>query len=629
MIGFTGVISFESSADKLQSQAKKLKSLLKSSLINSSDFSSNNYFLSLYDEDLRGCESNNNNFQYFVVGDFYNDDFCYSKKTSKAEYLKKVHHEKGIKACLNINGSYAFLIYDKNKNTYFIGTDQHSFIPVYYSKKNKSVFLSWDISRILSIENVNYSLNFQSIFSGLLFGGVSFNGETRFNEVYRLEPGALITIDKENLSIEKSEPFYFKPSKTNESDLISDAANALRNAVQRRIKNFDRVSIGLTSGIDSRLVLSAGIKDFQGEWISFTFGGEKCIDRDTASKLAKYFNIKHVPIEVDDYSYLNYDYDGVFYTGGASLFQMGLQIHLYATLKNNFQSQGLIEAPATGLLIGGHLIPGNIDQLKSKDDLIKYYQEHVFNFNKDLFLGLFQKNKLGDDYYDLTVENLSKSLSHMKNNNLRDAHQSLMFHERTKRWANYNMINILYSHRPILPTYDLDFLKILSTIPSKIRENSSFRSKLLMHIDEKASDFVYDRWMQPAWLCPPYTLEFEKIVKQIEDTQHKIWFDSGKKIYLKSNRFEANFLEYIRVYPEYQKYFMNLLLGDDSFLSNSFLKRESLKSIIEAHISGKNDYHKILILLASAELTCRIFEKNEMSNVNHEFNYFSNLEYIK
>ena len=469
MIGFTGVISFESSADKLQSQAKKLKSLLKSSLINSSDFSSNNYFLSLYDEDLRGCESNNNNFQYFVVGDFYNDDFCYSKKTSKAEYLKKVHHEKGIKACLNINGSYAFLIYDKNKNTYFIGTDQHSFIPVYYSKKNKSVFLSWDISRILSIENVNYSLNFQSIFSGLLFGGVSFNGETRFNEVYRLEPGALITIDKENLSIEKSEPFYFKPSKTNESDLISDAANALRNAVQRRIKNFDRVSIGLTSGIDSRLVLSAGIKDFQGEWISFTFGGEKCIDRDTASKLAKYFNIKHVPIEVDDYSYLNYDYDGVFYTGGASLFQMGLQIHLYATLKNNFQSQGLIEAPATGLLIGGHLIPGNIDQLKSKDDLIKYYQEHVFNFNKDLFLGLFQKNKLGDDYYDLTVENLSKSLSHMKNNNLRDAHQSLMFHERTKRWANYNMINILYSHRPILPTYDLDFLKILSTIPSKIR----------------------------------------------------------------------------------------------------------------------------------------------------------------
>ena len=147
--------------------------------------------------------------------------------------------------------------------------------------------------------------------------------------------------------------------------------------------------------------------------------------------------------------------------------------------------------------------------------------------------------------------------------------------------------------------------------------------------DKKSSDFVYDRWMQPAWLCPPHTLEFEKIVKQIEKTQHKIWFDSGKKIYLKSNRFEANFLEYIRVYPEYQKYFINLLLGEDSFLSNSFLKKESLKSIIESHISGKNDYHKILILLVSAELTCRIFEKNEINNVNHKFNYFSNLDYIK
>ena len=69
--------------------------------------------------------------------------------------------------------------------------------------------------------------------------------------------------------------FTLKPDKTKEEDLISDAANSLRSAVDRRIKNLDKVAIGLTSGLDSRLVLSSGIKDFQGEWLSFTFGGEK------------------------------------------------------------------------------------------------------------------------------------------------------------------------------------------------------------------------------------------------------------------------------------------------------------------------------------------------------------------
>ena len=399
--------------------------------------------------------------------------------------------------------------------------------------------------------------------------------------------------------------------------------------ILNKFKNLDKVSIGLTSGIDSRLVLSSGIEDFQGEWLSFTFGGEKCIDRDTAKEIAKYYNIKHLPIEIDDLSYMNYGHDGVFYTGGASLFQMGLQIHLYASLKENFQCQGLIEAPATGFIIGGQLQPGNCHDLKSKEELLSYYENYFFNFNKETFCNLFSNKKSGMEYYQLTIDKISNSLDKMVNDKILDIHHSFIFHERTKRWANYNMVNILYSHRPILPTYDNDFLNVMSKIPSEMRQDGSFRSNLLSYIDKNVADFIYDQWMQPAWLCPPYTENFKLIVEEIEKAQQKVWYDSGKKIYLKSNRFEANFLEYIRVYPEYQKYFKDLLIGEDSILSDLYFSRKSISSLIESHISGKSENHKILFFLLSAELTCRIFEKNETVNVNNEFNYFSNLDYVK
>ena len=78
-----------------------------------------------------------------MVGDIYDDEFSNSTNSYKADFIKKIHNEKGIQACLDINGSYAFLIYDKNKNTYFIGTDQHSFIPIYYKRNRDNLFISW------------------------------------------------------------------------------------------------------------------------------------------------------------------------------------------------------------------------------------------------------------------------------------------------------------------------------------------------------------------------------------------------------------------------------------------------------------------------------------------------------
>jgi len=124
--------------------------------------------------------------------------------------------------------------------------------------------------------------------------------------------------------------------------------------------------------------------------------------------------------------------------------------------------------------------------------------------------------------------------------------------------------------------------------------------------------------MQPAWLLPPHTYGFEKIQQDIDKARQMVWFSSGKKIYLASNRFDANFLEWFRIYPDYQMFLFDVLTGKESVLCDLFFKREKLRLLVDSHINGKRDYQKLLQMLVSAELMCRIFLRGDR-RIHREF----------
>ena len=73
------------------------------------------------------------------------------------------------------------------------------------------------------------------------------------------------------------------------------------------------------------------------------------------------------------------------------------------------------------------------------------------------------------------------------------------------------------------------------------------------------------------------------------------------------------------MYPEYQKFFKDILTSKDSILNQSFLNSNHISNLIESHIEGQEEYQKILILLLSSELSCQIFSKMDFSGVNSNF----------
>ena len=85
----------------------------------------------------------------------------------------------------------------------------------------------------------------------------SFQNETRFKNIFRLEPGSVLTLNVDDIKIQRPYIFEYEPSDLSINNYIDDTRNTLKLALSRRLKGKDEVLFGLSGGLDSRIVLGS------------------------------------------------------------------------------------------------------------------------------------------------------------------------------------------------------------------------------------------------------------------------------------------------------------------------------------------------------------------------------------
>ncbi len=228
---------------------------------------------------------------------------------SDTEVILHLYEEKGEKCLEDLNGIFAFAIYDKNKNKLFLARDRIGVKPLYYyfnpsmnSGQAKFIFSS-EIKAILvhpvprEVDKNAFAHHFKIFFTPSPF--------TLFKGIQKLPPAHYLVYKGGRIVIQK----YWDIEDSSEIKSKEEAINKIRSlfadSVKRQLVSDRPVGIFLSGGIDSTSVLGMASKFASGRIKTYSVGfdidQEKYnIDMNLARQTGQYYGTDHHELLVSD-----------------------------------------------------------------------------------------------------------------------------------------------------------------------------------------------------------------------------------------------------------------------------------------------------------------------------------------
>jgi len=420
------------------------------------------------------------NFRVFIIGNIFKE------KTEVRKEFQENLNKKRYKKLLSLNGEYFFIAINKKKNFLIFGNSENSYIPMFYTNDTPYLHLHSDIFKL----NKKYfqEIDYKKIFEWLVYNGRSFDNSTFLCRIKCLEPGSIFILDKNKEKLIHGKVFSYKDKFTSIENATTKVSKSLREAVNLRISNTrENISFGLSGGLDSRILLSLIDPKNLKKVRSHTIGSKKSFEKEVSKKIANLTGVKHREITVSEREHYRHAENSVRNGGFNLVFQQGIVSKYYKKIKNKDQSNFFMMANALDVLIASSYSDERLKKISTKKNFIKWYKSKYQLFNlKELKEIFVKKIDFKQKKIDLNFNKFIKKINF--NNDFINLNDALTFETRIKRWHNYTLGGYSRISNLLIPTYDQNFLKACSEIPSKYRFNDFFRKLLIYKINPDLSE---------------------------------------------------------------------------------------------------------------------------------------------
>ena len=174
------------------------------------------------------------------------------------EVLVHLYEEKGAELLNDLNGQFAFAIYDKNRKRLFLARDHFGINPLYYTVADGVFIFASEIKAIVEHPLVERKVDLTGLDQILSFPGL-VSPRTVFDNIKSLKSGHSIII--ENQEVKTAEYWdldYPLASETNgdkpESFYVEELSALLAQSVKYRLQADVPVGFYLSGGLDSSLI---------------------------------------------------------------------------------------------------------------------------------------------------------------------------------------------------------------------------------------------------------------------------------------------------------------------------------------------------------------------------------------
>ncbi|HEU5291028.1 MAG TPA: asparagine synthase (glutamine-hydrolyzing) [Cyclobacteriaceae bacterium] len=445
---------------------------------------------------------------------------------SDTEVLLKLYILEKEKCLNKLNGFFAFCIYDKQEQSFFIARDRYGIKPLLYVfDENKFLFAS-EMKSIIHY-GIEKELDYSSLYTYLQLNYIPAPN-TIFQKVKKLLPAHYLKIVNSQLSIVKYYTIPFDPSpQANENRISYDSAKQklhelLEASVQRRLVADVPLGAFLSGGIDSSVITGLAAKQKPDlHTFSIGFQDEKFFDETEYARLvANHFKTEHTVFSLTNndlyehvHSILDYIDEPFADSSAINVYILSQETRKHATVAlsgdgadelmagynkhaafHQIINKGWKEKLVSTLLPLWHLLPHSRNspfgnkarqlarfaegmKLSSKERYWRWAgfadEHHAF----DLFSERSKAGLMMEDYQNLKSEILNSIPEQASINNILLTDTKLVLpNDMLTKVDLMSMANGLEVRTPFL---DYEVVNFLFSLPGEFKINSTIRKRIL------------------------------------------------------------------------------------------------------------------------------------------------------
>jgi asparagine synthase (glutamine-hydrolysing) len=186
------------------------------------------------------------------------------RSNSDTEVILNSYIEWGEKCLDQLNGMFAFVIYDKETKKIFGARDRFGIKPLYYYQDKDQFIFASDFPSILKVMPIQPTQDDVVIMNYLLTNRTNYSKDTFFKEIKRIEHGNSFTIEDNQVTIKNW--YDIEKSQLSEHfDSSKDYYQELKRSINIQLRSDVPVGVCLSGGLDSSSITSLILKEFNSD----------------------------------------------------------------------------------------------------------------------------------------------------------------------------------------------------------------------------------------------------------------------------------------------------------------------------------------------------------------------------
>lgn len=223
------------------------------------------------------------------------------------EVILHLYEEFGADCLNQLNGQFAFAIWDVKKKELFLARDRVGIRPLYYTRADNTLIFASEIKSIFVNRKVPREIDPIAMDQIFTFW-TTLTPRTVFKDIYELPPGHYLKISRREVTIRKywDIPFHPRAEQTDlaPAEICKQLRALLLDAVCLRLRADVPVGCYLSGGLDSSAVTSMVVKNFDSDVRTFGIRFEQTgfDEGEHQNRMVSFLKVNHTEIQATNNS---------------------------------------------------------------------------------------------------------------------------------------------------------------------------------------------------------------------------------------------------------------------------------------------------------------------------------------